>query len=168
MRPLYLLLLVFASCKAKPVKKKYTGPCKPFTVEELTSVRLRHNAEFITVVDASFYPEKEDFEKRFLPSPDIDFSTYAVGAILLDNKVAVLDHGQPALHDIHLTLKIDSSYMKNCELNLVFTANRWEDSIPPDGYKKKFFLFKVPKDSGIVKVNIISSTKTASWSFKLD
>ncbi len=120
------------------------------------------------VLDASLYPEKEDFEKRFLPSPDIDFSTYAVGAILLDNKVAVLKHGQPALDDIHLTLKIDSTYIKDCEMNIVFTANRWEDSIPPDGYKKKFFLFKVPKDSGIAKVNIISSTKTASWSFKMD
>lgn len=168
MRPLYLLLLLFISCKAKPVKKKYTGPCKAFAVEELTSCRLRYNAEFITVLDCSFYKEKEDFEKLFLPSPDIDFSGYAVGAILLDNKVAVLEHGQPALHDIHLTLKIDSTYMKDCEMNLLFTANRWEDSIPPDGYKKKFFLFKVPKDSGIVKVNIISTTKTASWSYRMD
>jgi len=167
MRPIYLLLLLFVSCKAQPVKKKYTGPCKPFTVEELTTCKLRYDAEFIVVVDCSFYKEQEDFEKLFLPSPDIDFSRYAVGAILLDNKVAVLSHGQPALHDINLTLKIDSSYMKNCELNVLYTATR-VDTIPPDGYKKKFFLFKVPKDAGITKVIIGNTQKTDANSFKMD
>lgn len=163
----YLLCLLLISCSSQPAKKKYTGPCKHFTITELTSSRLRYNAEFVVVLNEYLFKEEKDFRKYFLEDTSVDFSAYAVGGILADNKVAVLENGKPALHDINLDLKVDTTYMKNCELYIYYSALR-VDSIPPDGYKKKFFLFKVPKEAGIKKVNFITKNGTSSYAAKMD
>ncbi|MRG44127.1 hypothetical protein GFS24_03330 [Chitinophaga sp. SYP-B3965] len=177
MKTYYLLIVLFlVACNTKQAKKQ-PAPCtdstyKAYTPDELRSCQLSPDARFIMVINTYKFDDKEHFEKFFLPSPDIDFSRYLITGILVDNKIGVLEGGQPVLKDISLSLKMDTAYIKNCILHIPYTLIRL-DSVPATlghtyTYERKFYLVRIPKQSGITKVKFEDQGMASSQTYIVD
>lgn len=177
MKTYYLFILLFlVACQAKKVKKQ-PGPCKDSTYrayvpDELKNCTFRPDAEVNVVMNIYRFTDQEAFEKFFVPFPDLDFSRYLVAGIILDNKIAVLEAGKPALKDISLSLAVDSAYIKDCTLHIPFTVTRL-DSVPASlghtySYERKAFVVRIPKQSGFTKVIFSNSKGGDSQTYILD
>lgn len=156
MHPFSYLCLVLVLLACNPHRQtKDSFVCKDssshyYTLDTVKGYKIRQEVSLSTVIDFYMFNNKEEFDKVFEPAID-SFTDCVIGAILLDNKVAILDHGgNPAFQDVALYLQMDSSRIINCVLDIPFKVKRKEELVyaPP----RVAFLVRIPKNSGIHKV----------------
>jgi hypothetical protein len=115
----------------------------------------------LLAVNTYLFSSKQELERLFETTQDssVNFSEFLVGAIVMDNKVGGFRNGKPGLYDTPLSLSVDTTYIKNCALNIPFSVILL-DTVPvgigiTHANKPRFFLFKIPKHLGVSKVNFI-------------
>jgi hypothetical protein len=125
-----------------------------YVLDTVKGYKIRQEVSLPVAINFYMFDNKEEFDKILEPAIDsatINFTNCVIGAILLDNKVDILDHsGNPAFQDVALYLQIDSSRIINCVLDIPFKVKRKEELVYAPS--RVAFLVRIPKNLGIHKV----------------